>query len=30
MVDSVKELSEKEEKQIFGEALPAGLKLVLQ
>ena len=30
MVESVKELSEKEEKQIFGEALPAGLKLVLQ
>ena len=28
MVESVKELSEKEEKQIFGEALPAGLKLV--
>ena len=30
MVESVKELSEIEEKQIFGEALPAGLKLVLQ
>jgi molecular chaperone DnaK (HSP70) len=29
MVESVKELSEKEEKQIFGEALPAGLKLVV-
>lgn len=29
MVESVKELSEKEEKQIFGEALPAGLKLVI-
>ncbi len=28
MVESVKELSEKEEKQIFGEALPSGLKLV--
>lgn len=28
MVEQVKELSEKEEKQIFGEALPAGLKLV--
>ncbi len=28
MVESVKELSEKEEKQIFGETLPSGLKLV--
>lgn len=28
MVETVKELSEKEEKQIFGEALPSGLKLV--
>ena len=28
MVEQVKELTEKEEKQIFGEALPAGLKLV--
>jgi hypothetical protein len=28
MVESIKELSEKEEKQIFGEALPSGLKLV--
>ncbi|MDD5754638.1 MAG: molecular chaperone DnaK, partial [Methylococcales bacterium] len=28
MVEQVKELSEKEEKQIFGEALPSGLKLV--
>jgi hypothetical protein len=28
MVEHVKELSEKDEKQIFGEALPSGLKLV--
>ncbi len=28
MVESVKELSEKEEKQIFGETLPSGLKLI--
>jgi hypothetical protein len=28
MVEQVKELSEKDEKQIFGEALPSGLKLV--
>ena len=28
IVDQVKELSEKDEKQIFGEALPSGLKLV--
>ena len=28
MVEQVKELDEKEEKQIFGEALPPGLKLI--
>ena len=28
MVQTMKELDEKEEKQIFGEALPPGLKLV--
>jgi hypothetical protein len=28
LVDSVKELGEKEEKQLFGEALPPGLKLI--
>ena len=28
LVESVKELDEKEEKQIFGEALPPGLKLI--
>jgi hypothetical protein len=28
MVEQVKELDEKEEKQIFGEALPPGLKLL--
>jgi hypothetical protein len=28
LVESVKELGEKEEKQIFGEALPPGLKLI--
>jgi len=29
MVETLKELDEKEEKQIFGEALPPGLKLIL-
>ncbi|MGZ5018784.1 MAG: hypothetical protein ACXV8U_23700, partial [Methylobacter sp.] len=28
MVEQLKELDEKEEKQIFGEALPPGLKLI--
>jgi hypothetical protein len=28
MVEQVKELDEKEEKQLFGEALPPGLKLI--
>ncbi|MGZ8165325.1 MAG: hypothetical protein ACXW04_07565, partial [Methylobacter sp.] len=28
MVEHIKELDEKEEKQIFGEALPPGLKLI--
>jgi hypothetical protein len=28
MVEQVKVLDEKEEKQIFGEALPPGLKLI--
>ena len=30
MIDLVKELDEKEEKQIFGEALPPGLKLITE
>ena len=28
MVEQVRELDEKEEKQLFGEALPPGLKLI--
>ena len=30
MVEQVKELDEKAEQQIFGEALPPGLKLIIQ